>query len=174
MPHWWKLSESISMGRRKLLGRLAAAGGVFALAAGAKAQDAAPADAEKGLRFPGDPPEHKVVYQLNKADGEYHSHVIFSVGAMLRQYGDNIHIVVTTFGPGIHMLLKKPRRPVTQEIREKVESLSHYGVEFHVCGNTLTALGLTERDILPFAKYVEVGASDLMELQQKGYAYISW
>jgi intracellular sulfur oxidation DsrE/DsrF family protein len=47
-------------------------------------------------------------------------------------------------------------------------------VQFHACGNTLTALKLAEADLLPFAKLVPVGAADLMELQEQGYAYISW
>jgi intracellular sulfur oxidation DsrE/DsrF family protein len=177
MQRWLKFSESVSLGRRKLLGRLVAAGGGVVLAAEARAQTASPgepAPEEKGLRFPGDAPENFVVYQFNKADAEYQQHVIFSVGAMLRKYGDNIKIVVTAFGPGIHILLKKPQRPVAPEIREKIASLSHYGVGFHACGNTLTSLGLTDKDILPFATYVEVGAADLMELQQKGYSYLSW
>lgn len=177
MQRWLKLSESISMGRRKLLGRLAAVGGGVVLAAEARAQTAAsgqPGAQDKALRFPGDTPENFVVYQFNKAEADYHEHVIFSVGAMLRKYGDNIKIVVSAFGPGIHVLLKKPRRPVAKEIREKIASLSQYGVEFHACGNTLTALGLTEKDILPFATYVEVGAADIMELQKQGYAYLSW
>lgn len=174
MQRWSKLSESISLGRRKLLAGMAAAGGLFAVSNGSRAQDATSANKEKPLRFPGDAPENFIVYQFNQADADYHNHVIFSVGAMLRMYGDNIKIVVTAFGPGIHILLKKPRRPVTREIREKVASLSQYGVEFHICGNTLTALGLTQKDTLAFAKYVEVGAADLMELQQKGYAYLNW
>lgn len=174
MQPWPKLSASISLGRRKLLAALATTGGLLAVSRESRAQDAVSADEEKPLRFPGDPPENFIVYQFNRADADYHKHVIFSVGAMLRQYGDNIKIVVTAFGPGIHILLKKPRRPVAREIREKVASLSHYGVEFHACGNTLTALGLTEKDMLAFAKYVQVGAADLMELQQKGYAYVSW
>lgn len=130
--------------------------------------------AEEELRFPGDPPEHKVVYQLNKADPEYQEHILFSVGAMLRKWGDNISIVVVTIGPGLHILGKNPGRPVSDEIKERVGSLAHYGVEFHACGNTMKALKWTKKDLLPFAKYVEVGASDLMELQEQGYAYISW
>lgn len=174
MQRWSKLSESISLGRRKLLAGIAATGGLFAMNTGSRAQDAASVGKEKPSRFPGDTPENFIVYQFNQADADYHNHVIFSVGAMLRLYGDNIKIVVTAFGPGIHILLKKPRRPVARDIREKIDSLNVYGVEFHACGNTLTALGLTEKDTLPFAKYVEVGAADLMELQQKGYAYLNW
>lgn len=133
------------------------------------------AEAEDGeLRFPGDPPEHKVVYQFNKADEAYQKAVLFSVGAMVRKWGDNISIVVVGIGPGIHILGKNPERPVSAEIKQRVSSLSEYGVEFHACGNTMKALHWEEKDILPFAKIVEVGASDLMELQEQGYAYLSW
>ncbi len=164
----FELPAAVNGARRKLLAALAA-GGLLALPA-ARAQE----KEGEGLRFPGDSPENLVVYQFNKADAEYHDHVIFSVGAMLRQYGDNIKIVVTAIGPGIHILLKQPKRPVSKTVREKVASLADYGVEFHACGNTLKSLNMTEKDLLPFAKLVEVGASDLMELQKKGYAYISW
>jgi hypothetical protein len=129
---------------------------------------------EEELRFPGDEPEHKVVYQFNKADEAYQKSVLFSVGAMLRKYGDNIRIVVVGIGPGIHILAKNPGRPVSETIKQRVSSLSQYGVEFHACGNTMKSLHWEEKDILPLATIVEVGASDLMELQEQGYAYISW
>ena len=38
----------------------------------------------------------------------------------------------------------------------------------------MKSLGWTVDDLLPFAKRVEVGAADIMELQEEGYAYISW
>lgn len=158
--------------RRRFLGLAAAGAGLLTLT-GAQplfAQDESVDD----LHFPGDEPAHKVVYQLNKADQDYHSHVLFSVGAMLRKYGDNIKIVVTVFGPGIHILAKEPGRPVSKEIRQRVSSLAQYGVEFHACGNTMKSLNWTADDLLPFAKVVEVGAADLLELQEQGYAYISW
>lgn len=93
---------------------------------------------------------------------------------MLRKWGDNVEIVVVAIGPGLHILAKKPKRPVSEETRERVASLNEYGVKFHACGNTMKALKWEEKDMLPFAKVVEVGASDLMELQEEGYAYISW
>ncbi|VAW96116.1 hypothetical protein MNBD_GAMMA20-1198 [hydrothermal vent metagenome] len=132
------------------------------------------ADEDEELRFPGDPPDHKLVYQFNKADEAYQKAVLFSVGAMLRKYGDNIHIVVVAIGPGLHILAKEPLRPVSEETRQRVSSLSQYGVEFHACGNTMKALNWEAKDMLPFASVVEVGVSDLMELQEDGYAYISW
>lgn len=165
-------ASKIDTARRRVVQGALATGGLL-FAAGAKSAQNAPEATDKA-RFPGDPPENFVVYQMNKPDREYLEHIVFSVGAMLRQYGDNIKIVVTAFGPGIHSLLKKPQRPVPKVIREKISSLNDYGVEFHGCGNTLKSLKLTEKDLLPFVKYVEVGASDLLELQKQGYAYISW
>lgn len=136
---------------------------------GARAQESV-----DDLHFPGDEPEHKIVYQFNKADPDYHNHVLFSAGAMLRKYGDNVKIVVVAFGPGIHILGKKPGRPVSDEIKQRVSSLAQYGVEFHACGNTMKSLGWKEEDLRDFAQVVEVGAADLMELQEQGYSYISW
>ncbi|MEK7759136.1 MAG: DsrE family protein [Pseudomonadota bacterium] len=172
MSTWWKWSNAVDISRRRMVSSLALLAGFIAATGAARAEDM---KAEgKSLRFPGDPPENYVVYQLNKPEAEYHDHIVFSVGAMLRQYSDNIKIAVVAFGPGIHVLLKNPRRPVTQTVREKIASLSDYGVDFYACGNTLKSLKLAEKDVVPFAKVVEVGASTLMELQKQGYAYISW
>ncbi|MFW2373233.1 MAG: DsrE family protein [Gammaproteobacteria bacterium] len=134
------------------------------------AEDAAEAE----MRFPGDPTDHNVVFQFNKADQDYHNSVLFAVGEMVRKYGDNITIVVTAFGPGIHILAKEPVRAVSEHIKQKVKSLVDYGVKFHACGNTMQALGWKEKDMLPFAEVVKVGAADIMELQEKGYSYLSW
>lgn len=174
LPRWitpWRKTThapgDTDSSRRRILGSLAAAGAAGLGAASARAEEAP-------LRFPGDPAEHKVVYQLNKADSDYHEHILFSVGAMLRKYDDNVDIVVVAFGPGIHILAKKPERPVSKLVSQRVSSLSQYGVKFHACGNTMKTLGWKDEDMLPFAEVVEVGAADLMELQEQGYAYLSW
>lgn len=162
--------------RRNLLtGMLAAVAGVFvshnktAVAAEKTSQDA-----EESLRFPGDPTDHNVVFQINNEDDHYQQSVLFAVGELLRKYGDNITIVVTAFGRGIHILAKKPIRPVSPEVQEKVASLAAYGVQFHACGNTMDSLNWKKKDMLPFAEIVQIGAADIMELQEKGYAYLRW
>ncbi|MDH5692961.1 MAG: DsrE family protein [Gammaproteobacteria bacterium] len=152
--------------RRELVKRLLLGTGAVAAASAVKA--------EEEMRFPGDPTDHNVVYQFNKADADYHKAVMFSVGEMVRKYGDNIKIVVVCFGPGLHILAKKPKRPVAKEIQERVSSLHSYGVEFHACGNTMDSLKWTKNDMVDFAKVVQVGAADLIELQEKGFSYISW
>ena len=118
--------------------------------------------------------EHQVVFQCNKADPEYIGHILFAVGELIRKYGDNVEVIVVCFGPGIHLLAKNPQRPVAKEHQERAASLVAYGVSFHACGNTLKSLKWTEADLLPFAKMVPIGSEDLMLLQEKGFAYISW
>jgi len=177
-------SKAVDENRRTLLAKLVAAtSGLFAFSIATKTvavetiADETLADEGMGadeLRFPGDPAEHQVVYQFNKADVDYQQQVLFSVGAMIRKYGDNIKIVVTCFGSGIHILAKKPGRPVSEEIKQRVASLNVYGVEFHACGNTLKSLNWTKKDLQPFVKVVDVGAADLLELQEQGFSYISW
>ena len=153
--------------RRRLLGLLASGAGLIGLDRAARAQ--ALADDEPLFE-----PAHKVVFQLNRADPDYIDHILFSVGEMLRIHGDEVHVVVTAFGPGVHLLAKRPGRPVSQEARDRAGSLALYGVGMHVCGNTLASLGWTEDDVQDYAKVVRAGADDLMQLQEKGYAYIAW
>jgi intracellular sulfur oxidation DsrE/DsrF family protein len=129
---------------------------------------------EQSSRFPGDPVEHFIVYQLNHSEYEYHQHVLGSVGAMIGKYEDNIDIVVACFGQGIHVLAKKPLRVVDASIKEKIRSLAGQGVKFHACGRTLQSLKWTEKEVLSFAKVVDVGVADIMELQEQNYTYIAW
>ncbi len=152
--------------RRQFLQWLSASGGLAVISGSVKAE---PVDRDLF-----DDPVHKLVYQFNKADPDYMEHVLFSVGAMLRKYGDEAHLVVTAIGPGLHILAKKPARPVPDIIRQRVSSLAAYGVSFHACGNTMKSLGWSKDDMLDFAEIVEIGADDLMLLQEQGYSYISW
>jgi intracellular sulfur oxidation DsrE/DsrF family protein len=177
--HWLKslTQAAVNPLRRKLIQGLLAGSGLALLSTEGKASDESQSDSESSgeeLRFPGDPADHKVVYQFNKGSEEYHKAVLFSVGAMLRKYTDNVQIVVVGIGPGIHALAKNPKRPVSEETRQRIASLAQYGVEFHACGNTMKSLHWGEKDVLPFAKVVDVGAADIMELQEQGYSYISW
>jgi uncharacterized protein len=117
---------------------------------------------------------HKVVYQCNKADVEYIDHILFSVSEMLRLYGDDIELIVAAFGPGLHLLGIRPGGGIKPMQQTRVKSLAEYGVAFHACGNTMKSLNWTEADLLDFAKVVPVGVDDLMQLQERGFSYISW
>ncbi len=168
--------ENPDESRRVALTKLFATGSAVALGSVASSAQAHKAEVkvEKEERFPGDPPEHFIIYQLNESDHEYHQHVLNSVGAMIAKYEDNIEIVVACFGRGIHVVARQPGRPVEDSIKEKVKSLAGQGVKFHACGRTLKSLQWSEKDLLPFAKLVDVGVADIMELQEQNYVYFSW
>ncbi len=140
----------------------------------ARAADATPPKSASE-RFPGDPPQHKVVYQLNRAEPEYIEAILNSVGAMIGKYQDNVAIAVVVFGPGIHLLARQPKRPVPPALRQRVVSQARDdGVSYIACGNTMHTLGWTAKDLVEVARVEQVGAAALMELQGQGYAYIAW
>jgi len=117
---------------------------------------------------------HSIIYQCNKADPEYLQHILFSAGELLRKYGDDIEIIVAAFGPGLNLIGKHPHRPIAEELQQRASSLADYGVAFHACGNTMKALHWTDKDLLAFAKVVPIGVDDIMQLQEKGFSYLSW
>jgi hypothetical protein len=121
-----------------------------------------------------DDSKHHIVYQCNYADREYLQHVLFSVGELLRKYGDDVEIVVAAFGPGLNLIAKHPKRAIPLELRQSASSLADYGVAFHACGNTMKSMDWTEQDLQPFARVVPIGVEDIMLLQERGFAYFSW
>lgn len=160
----------MSNARRRFLTGLSAMGSLLGLSAAVQ-----PAHASSTERFPGDPPQHKIVYQLNHAEAEYIEHILNSISAMLSEYEDNVAIAVVAFGPGIHLLAKNPKRDIPPILRQRVESQAkNYGVKYIACGNTMKTIGWERSDMLDFAEIQEVGAAAIMELQEQGYAYLAW
>jgi uncharacterized protein len=117
---------------------------------------------------------HRLVYQCNKADNEYLGHVLFSCGEMLRKYGDDIELIVTAIGPGLNLLALRPIRAISPEHQQRVASLAEYGVNFQACGNTMKTMNWTKKDLVAFAHVVPIGIDEIMQLQEKGFSYISW
>ena len=154
-----------SRSRRAVLKSTALLGGLL----GVRATQAQQSD----LRFPGEATHH-IVYQCNKADPDYLEHILFSAGELLRKYGDDIEIVFSVFGAGLHLLARHPLRPIPFELQQRASSLAVYGVSFHACANTMKSLHWTEKDLVDYAKVVPIGAEDLMLLQEQGFSYVSW
>ena len=154
-----------SQPRRTILKSVGLLGGLFAI------RQAQAHHTETHLE---DDSKHHIVYQCNKADPDYLGHILFSVGELLRKYGDDVQIVVAAFGPGLHLLGKNPKRPIPPELQQRAGSQADYGVAFHACGNTMKSLNWKEEDLLGFAKVVPIGVDDIMQLQEKGFTYMSW
>ena len=82
-----------------------------------------------------DAAKHRIIYQCNKSDPEYLQHILFSVGELLRKYGDDVEIVVGVFGPGLHLVGKVPGRPVPDNLQASAASLAGTGDGVY-CGRT--------------------------------------
>jgi hypothetical protein len=163
------MNSSTLPDRRRWLGRLLALGAGAAAGSG-HAQTAKPPAPLLGGEAP-----HKIVYQLNRAEPEYQEAIFNSISAMLKKYVDDVAIAVVVWGPGIHLLAKKPQRPVPELHQQRARSMAQaYGVQFIACGNTMHTVGWGAADMLDFAQIEEVGAAAVMELQEKGYAYLAW
>ena len=168
-----KIRSATNATRRSWLARLMAFG-ASAAAVHPPAQAAAPVASPSSAIGESDAP-HRIVYQLNQADEAYQEAIFNSISALLKKYVDDVAIAVVVWGPGIHLLAKNPKRPVSDLHKQRVRSMAEaYGIEFIACGNTMHTVGWTEADMLPFAKIEEVGAAAVMELQEKGYKYLAW
>ncbi len=159
--------------RRHLIGSLAG----LAAASTTLQTSAAPAPAAQapGAGADAGGSKNKIVYQLNKADPEYQEEIFNSVSAMLGKFVDDISIVLVVWGPGIHILAKNPKRPVSKLYQQRVRSMAEsYGVKFIACENTMKTIGWTAKDMQEFVEVEDFGASAVMRLQQLGYAYLAW
>lgn len=53
-----------------------------------------------------------------------------------------------------------------------IKELLAHGVSVELCGVTMKSMGWTEKDVLPGGKIVHDAYTRLIDLQQRGYAYI--
>ncbi|MFA9459914.1 DsrE family protein [Thiohalorhabdus sp. Cl-TMA] len=129
---------------------------------------------EGGLSFPGEDPEIRIVFQINRDDPEYYDRILFSMGEILRQLDNRAELVGVGFGPGLNLLLKDPPATVRSDHGDKVSSLMTYGVGLRACENTMQALDATGDDLRDGVKTVPAGVLEMAELQQKGFSYVAW
>lgn len=79
---------------------------------------------------------------------------------------DNVDIEIVAYGPGISML--KVESEVANRIGEAVDS----GVKVMACENTMRNQKLDKADMNAKVGYVSSGVVEIMQRQQKGYAYL--
>ena len=91
-----------------------------------------------------------------------------------RSKGQNVAVDVVTYGPGLHML-RADTSPVQDRIRQMKDFAFPSTVQFSACNNTKEGMEKKEGhpvSILPDAVLVPSGVVHLMEMQEKGWAYI--
>ncbi|WP_448583784.1 DsrE family protein [Thermocrinis sp.] len=85
---------------------------------------------------------------------------------------EEIDIVVVSHGREIEVFAKENRGKY-QDMVERLESLSQYGVKFKLCRIALTQLyGYSEKDVYPFVETVPSAITEIAHWQQMGYALL--
>jgi len=113
----------------------------------------------------------KVVYHL--ADGlDQASRAMANIRNHLRAEPDT-KIVVVANGDGIRFLLAGAKERNGRPFDTAVGALMEQGVEFRLCGNTLTAHDVPASQVLPGVKVVTSGVVEAARLQaREGFVYL--
>lgn len=117
----------------------------------------------------------RVSLQLSENDPKAMNLALNNISNLATYYkaqGKKVDIQIITYGPGLHML-----RADTSPVKQRIASMSLEidGLTFNACSNTRANMAKQEGVEIPLlseAKVVPSGVVTLIELQQKGYAYI--
>ena len=121
------------------------------------------------------PKAHHLILQVNTNEPAAMNLALNNASNVTQHFkalGEKVEIEVITFGPGLHML-RDDTSPVKARIEEM--ALSTPEVSFKACGNTQEKMHNAENKeipIIPQAKVVNSGVVRVMELQEKGWAYV--
>ena len=116
--------------------------------------------------------DRKMVIQVNSKDPVTQKMAINSAKNLKKLLGkDAVDVEVVVYGPGLSMIKSQGRTA------DKVTALmTDYGVKVSVCNGALKAYakrhGGHELDIIDGISKVPTGAIRILELQEKGYAYL--
>jgi intracellular sulfur oxidation DsrE/DsrF family protein len=119
------------------------------------------------------PKKHKIVYHLNEPGVAKAKFVLGNIQNHVKGVGswENIEALeLVVHGPGLKTFLTKEMDP---EIKQALEQLQTQGLAFGACGNTMKAFNITLEQLPDGAKHLpQGGVVRIMELQDRGYAYL--
>lgn len=119
------------------------------------------------------PRKHRIVYQLDDAGADKAKFVLGNMRNHVRGVGgwgniESMELVV--FGPALKSFVTKGMDP---DVRRMLETLQGDGLTFGACGNTMKNFSITLEELPAGAKHLpQGGVVRIMELQDRGYAYI--
>ena len=114
--------------------------------------------------------QHKIVIQSSSSDPELQGLALVIAGNLQKHYGmDKVHIEVVAYGPGLGILTADGPNA------EKVKSLIEHDIKFSACEGTLKFMESQNGKRPKLVKGVGTvtdGVVRVVELQEKGYAYV--
>jgi intracellular sulfur oxidation DsrE/DsrF family protein len=113
-------------------------------------------------------PAHRVVIEINAPDRNTWGAALKNIVNLQRSFGvSNFAIEAVVLGKGIDLVLRSDAR-----ICGRLRSVSHSGVIFAACQNTMRQRNLTDGDLLDFVITVDSGVAELVRKQESGWAYL--
>jgi len=145
------------------------------IAAPLQAQEKQQRPAQLSKRIVADKKMHRLILQVNTNEPPMMNLVLNNATNVAQYYqdlGEKVTIEIVTFGPGLHML-----RDDTSPVKARIKAISEStpSISFKACGNTRENMGKAESKEIPLiaeAKVVKSGVVRVMELQEKGWAYV--
>jgi intracellular sulfur oxidation DsrE/DsrF family protein len=118
---------------------------------------------------------HKVAIHVNQNDPKVMNLALNNVENIFAYYkkkGQRVTVEVVTYGPGLNMF-----RADTSPVKDRIAamSLAQPRLQLSACGNTHRKMSKKAGKKIPIiseAKMVPSGVIRLIELQEKGYAYV--
>ena len=117
------------------------------------------------------PKKHKAFFHLNEGDPKKVSAVLTNMQNYVDIVGwQNIEALeLVVHGPGLRPFIAKTIDP---EVRGKVEALLTGGMKMGACQITLKRQNIKPEELIEGLPPIPSGVVRVMELQEKGYAYI--
>lgn len=108
----------------------------------------------------------KVIMHLQSADTLVHKSIVNQVGNIKKEF-PQAEIEVVCHGPGLEFLLKEKSRYV-----DRIEKMKLTGVSLVGCEFTMKQRNVSREDLVPFAKTVPYGLTEIIKKQQNGWLYV--
>ena len=110
----------------------------------------------------------KIILQLTSNDPKQMNSVLYNAINLQKFYGmDNVRIAIVVYGQGMPALYKD-----SSPVKDRVESLLRYDVEFLGCSNTMDATQHDPEDLIDGVEYVQAGIAEIVERTLQGWIYI--
>ena len=153
----------------------ASAAALFIIAPASAAQKSKQTTTETLKRPAPEKKQHRLVLQVNTNEPAMMNLALNNATNVAQYYkdlGEKVSIEVVTFGPGLHML-----RDDTSPVKARIATiaLSSPEISFKACGNTRENMRKAENKDIPLiapAEVVKSGVVRVMELQERGWAYV--
>ena len=124
------------------------------------------------LTFAEDYGTQKVLYHINYKDMNRFSHTLSNMANHIAAVGDgNIELKAMVHGEAVELFMQAMQ---DEQLQINLDSARLNGVEFIICGNTLTGYQITYEDLydVSASDVVTAGLPEIVRLQQKGFYYV--